>query len=278
MAQFTNPPAVFFDTAGNYQIAFTLVSRNEKTGPMPVTTTESATCPPACPFNSRDGGAGGCYAESGPLALFWRKVTEKRAGLAWADALAKITALPKGTLWRHNQAGDLPGVGNAIDAAPMRELITANKGKRGFTYTHKPVGLGDFESATNLALIRDANRAGFTVNLSGNNLEHADALADLGGAPVVAVLPSDMGRKTEKGGAWAESLQEYRARVGKPATPSGRPVTVCPATYQGGMSCARCGLCAVANRRAIVGFPAHGTSKRKADAIADARPDMAVAA
>lgn len=275
MAQFTNPPAVTFDAAGTYQIAFTLVSRNEKTGPMPVTTTEPATCPPACPFNSRDGGAGGCYAESGPLALFWRKVGEKRAGLAWAEAMAKIAALPKGTLWRHNQAGDLPGAGNAIDGAALAELIAANKGKRGFTYTHKPVTGPD---AGNLDLVRAANAAGLTVNLSGNNLDHADALADLGGAPVVTVLPSDMGRKTEKGGAWAESLQEYRARVGKPATPSGRPVTVCPATYQDGMNCARCGLCAVANRRAIVGFPAHGTSKRKADAIADARPDMAQAA
>ncbi|NBR79353.1 MAG: hypothetical protein EBT71_04845 [Alphaproteobacteria bacterium] len=72
----------------DYQIAFTAVSRNEKTGPMPLTTTEPATCPPACPFNSHKPDVmpddGGCYAESGPLLLFWRKVAERKAGLAWA--------------------------------------------------------------------------------------------------------------------------------------------------------------------------------------------------
>ena len=40
-----------------------------------------------------------------------------------------------------------------------------------------------------------------------------------------------------------------------------------PATYQEGMSCNDCRLCAKANRKTIVGFPAHGRSKRKADAI-----------
>lgn len=186
--------------------------------------------------------------------------------------MAKIAALPKGTLWRHNQAGDLPGIGDAIDGDALRQLVRANSGKRGFTYTHKPM---NDENRFHVQLATDD---GFTVNLSGNNPAHADELAALNIAPVVTVLPSDMGRKTEKGGAWAESLQEYRARIGKPVTPAGRPVTICPATFQDNMNCARCGLCAVANRRAIVGFPAHGTSKRKADAIADARTDMAAAA
>lgn len=247
----------------SYQIAFTAVSRNEKTGPMPVTTSDPATCPASCPFNSRANNSGGCYAEAGPLALFWRKVGERKAGLAWTDAMAKIQALPKGTLWRHNQAGDLPGLGESIDAAALDSLIAANKGKRGFTYTHKPMS-----DPENRKAVFRANAAGFTVNLSANNLAHADELAGLAIGPVATVLPFDLGRKAGKGGQWAETLSEYRNRIGKVATPAGRAVTVCPATYQDNMSCARCGLCAVDNRRAIVGFPAHGASKRKADAVA----------
>lgn len=257
MTQFTNPPVITFTETG-YQIAFTAISRNEKTGPIPVTTTEPITCPPACPFQGS-----GCYADSGPLALFWRKVRDKQAGMAWRDAMAKIAALPKGALWRHNQAGDLPGAGNAIDFTALDGLVAANKGKKGFTYTHKPV-----DGMAEQLAIAAANNAGFTINLSGNNPAHADSLAELDIAPVVTVLPADMERRNVKG-QWLETIAEYRARIGKPATPAGRPITVCPATYQDGMNCARCGLCAVANRRAIVGFPAHGTSKKKASAIAE---------
>ena len=38
----------------------------------------------------------------------------------------------------------------------------------------------------------------------------------------------------------------------------------------GRVTCKTCGLCAIANRKAIIGFPAHGPSKRKASAIAAA--------
>lgn len=266
MADFTMGAQIKLSGA-TYQIAFTLVSKNVKTGPIPVTTSEPATCPASCPFNSHSSDGGGCYAESGPLRLFWNKVGQRKAGAAWADVMAKIAALPRGTLWRHNQAGDLPGVDGAIDYTALDQLVGANKGKRGFTYTHKPVHGIDAQLA-----IRAANNAGFTINLSGNNLSHADELAALKIGPVVSVLPVETQRRHDKAGNWLESLQEYRARVGKIETPENRPVTICPATYQDDMNCARCGLCAVANRRAIVGFPAHGTSKKKADAIADAGP------
>lgn len=80
-----------------HQIQFTRLSRNSKTGPMPVTTTSEETCASDCPLKYN-----GCFADSGPLALLWRKVTERKAGIAWSDAMASIKALPKGTLWRHN--------------------------------------------------------------------------------------------------------------------------------------------------------------------------------
>lgn len=218
------------------------VSSNAKTGPIPVSTTSATTCPPSCPFNK----GGGCYAGSGPLALHWRAVTARERGLAWNKFCAEIAALPEGQLWRHNQAGDLPGTGERIAAGELRQLVRANRGRRGFTYTHKHGHRG------NLALIRSANAAGFTVNLSANSLTHADELASTGAGPVVCVLPRDTTRNT--------------------TTPGGRRVVVCPATQRDDVTCASCGLCARRDRSVIIGFPAHGSGARKASAVASAAP------
>lgn len=222
-----------------YQASLTLVSRNAKTGPIPVSTTTKATCPNDCPFKEA-----GCYAKGGPLAIFWGKVTSGEFGTSWQEFTKQVAKLPKGILWRHNQAGDLPGNGLAIDADALTSLVKANKGKRGFTYTHYAPQI-----ANNAALIDQANKAGFTINLSGNNLRHADQLAALNIAPVVVVLPSTI-----------EGKQTL-------TTPQGRKVTVCPATYRDDVTCATCGLCARL-RDVIVGFPAHGAQKKKASAIA----------
>jgi hypothetical protein len=97
----------------------------------------------------------------------------------------------------------------------------------------------------NRAAIATANALGFTVNLSANNLEHADKLADLGIGPVVTVLPHD-----------------FNAR--KTTTPKGRTVIQCPATYREDVACDNCQLCQRQVNRAIVGFPAHGIGKKRA--------------
>lgn len=217
------------------RVHLTLKSANEKTGPIPVSTTSAATCPDACPFKKN-----GCYADGGPLAIHWRAVTEGQRGHDWSDFTAQIAALPDGQLWRHNQAGDLPGAGDSIDPAALGDLVRANIGRRGFTYTHKPA------TAENLHWIRAANDWGFTVNLSANDLAHADALADTG-LPVVTVLPIDAPAKLE--------------------TPAGRTVVTCPATYRDGVSCATCQLCQRANRSTIVGFPAHGAGKARVQRV-----------
>ena len=256
----------------------TVKSRNVKTGPIPVTTSTAATCPDSCPLKKA-----GCYADAGPLGMFWKKVTEGRAGESF-DALAdKIAALPLGQLWRHNQSGDLVPDANRpenIDAPKLAQLVAANKGKRGFTYTHYDV----INSMPNRKAVADANRKGFTVNLSANNLDHADDLAQTDCGPVASVLPLDYQRTTEKapqgGKQWAESLEAYKARMVDLGlrTPQGRRVTICPATYSDDVSCATCKLCQKVKRPAIVGFPAHGVSKRKASAIAETVPAYAIAA
>jgi hypothetical protein len=161
--------------------------------------------------------------------------------------VAQIEALPAGQLWRHNQAGDLAGTGERINKTELRALVRANQGKRGFTYTHKHT------RAENLEAIAQANAQGFTVNLSANSLRHADELADIGAGPVVTLLPASAAHK--------DTPKTY-------ATPAGRKVIVCPATYREGISCATCGLCSHATRSAIIGFPAHGNESKHADTVA----------
>jgi hypothetical protein len=242
-----------------YQVAMTRKSRNVKTGPIPVTTTDSKTCPESCPFNNGNG----CYAASGPLAMFWRKVDKGQAGDSWGALCDSVESLPDGQLWRHNQAGDLPGDGKRVDAPALAALVSANKGKRGFTYTHYPM------TQENRAAIALANKRGFTINLSGNSLDHADSLVALGVGPVVSVVPESYGRKA-KGKVFTESLADYRARLKTlpQTTPAGARAVVCPATYQDSVTCESCGLCQ-RQRDSVVTFPAHGTGKARASAIAD---------
>ena len=129
-------------------------SGNAKTGPIPVTTSNADTCPKTCPFKGS-----GCYAESGPLAIHWRKVSAGDRGGDWNALCEFVKGLAPGQIWRHNQAGDLPHYRGKLNARMIGKLAAANAGKRGFTYTHhKPTGY-------NLGVIRAANAAGFTINL-----------------------------------------------------------------------------------------------------------------
>ena len=208
-------------------------SANVKTGPIPVSTTSAATCPPDCPFNNSQG----CYAGSGPLALHWRAVSAGTRGTTWGQFTQAIAALPDGQLWRHNQAGDLPQVDGTVDAVKLGQLVAANAGRRGFTYSHH-------RDAASLAWIKHANAWGFTVNLSANDLIDADTLADTNCGPVVVVVPSTTTKNT--------------------TTPKGRAVVICPATQRDDVSCATCQLCQ-RQRAAIVAFPAHGSRHRVID-------------
>lgn len=213
-------------TGTGYRVGFVRRSGNKKLGPIPVSITDRASCPPSCLLRNR-----GCYAEFHNQRMHWERVA--RTGMSWAAFCAEIAALPPGTLWRHNEAGDLPGKGEFVDAAALDMLVVANLGRRGFTFTHK-LGL------VALYAIARAVERGFTVNLSADSLEDADLLASLEIAPVVVVVPED-----------APAHQR---------TPGGRHVVVCP-NQTHGLTCARCQLCAKPQRKAIVGFRAHGQYK-----------------
>lgn len=221
------------------------VSGNRKTGPMPVSTSNSSTCPDACPIKLK-----GCYAKYGPTGMAWRNVDSGKAkdAVEWPQFIRQVKALSKGALWRHNQAGDLNGSHDQIDRLALDELVKANKGKRGFTYTHYPVGDTTLKEESNAWAVHDANAKGFTINLSGNDIAHADKLKALNIAPVVALMPRDAEKVT--------------------MTPAGNKVVICPAENSDKVSCLTCGLCQIADRDYIIGFRAHGTAAKTVELIA----------
>lgn len=206
-------------------------SGNKKTGFMPVSTSHSGTCPNACPFKVK-----GCYAKSGPLAIHWKKITEGERGTDWKGFLSEVRKIPKGTLWRHNQAGDLIGDNDTLDLNSLRELIKANEGRKGFTYTHYPL------SVHNVKAIFEANSNGLTVNVSTNRIQEVDKAMETG-LPVVTVLPLGT---------------EGRVLT----TEKGNKVLVCPASQGKEITCQACGLCQKSDRPYAIGFIAHGTAKK----------------
>lgn len=227
-------------------------SENVHTGPIMVTTSPRATCPFACPLRKHADTptAGVCYAEHGALGGWvWNLLDRLPVGGSYQNGNIKIygfdellyfvRALESGTLWRHNIAGDLASNNKTtIDRTALRLLVDANRGRRGFTFTH-------YDVLTNLAnrdAVKEANAAGFTINLSANSLDHADRLAELRIAPVTVILPPEVADNT--------------------ATPMGHAVVICPTYTTPGVTCATCGLCA-RQRSTIIGFPAVGGLQHK---------------
>ena len=219
------------------QVSLTKISSNAKTGPIPTTVTSRNSCPTTCPFYEK-----GCYAKYGPAKIHWDHVTNGTRGSDWDALCQTISKLSRGQLWRHNVAGDLPHNDGQIDQPMLAKLAEANKGRKGWTYTHHRL------TPENLAALADAKAKGFTVNLSTESVSYADALMTQYNLPAVAVVPSD---QTER---------IYR-------TKSGRKVVTCPATIFDDVTCAKCGICQQADRDFVVAFSAHGAAKKTVNQI-----------
>lgn len=208
-------------------------SSNRKTGAIPTTYASRETCPPSCPHINDD-----CYAEAFHTRLAWKRAD---TGADIEETARFIQAMPPNQIWRMNVAGDLPGLGEAVDPVALGEIVRANIGRRGFTYTHK-------KTPDALKWIKHANAWGFTINLSADDAGEADTLAALDVAPVVCIVPLDTPDRT--------------------TTPQGRPITICPAQTREYMTCAVCQLCQKADRKAVIGFRAHGIKAKTTDAKA----------
>lgn len=209
---------------------------NVKLGMIPYTNSGMDTCPSSCPLNGS-----GCYAQVHRfIAPAWRKLTagETKSALGLGGLVDWLERLPKGQLWRHNVAGDLPKAADGsdtIDAGALGAIVQAQKGKRGFTYTHYPL------SASNRATIERAIQGGFTINISTESPQQA-LQAYRQGLPAVTVVTPDFQSCDIEGVRFA----------------------VCPAELpESSVTCANCGVCQKADRKSIICFPAHGVSKKK---------------
>lgn len=213
-----------------FRVRLTMKSLNRKTGPIPVTASSPSTCPPSCAWYGK-----GCYAESHYIGARWRKVPS--TGMAWSEFLDAVMEFPPDQLWRHNEAGDLPGHGEDLDCDAFYDLVRANDGRQGFTYTHKdPIRYREaFEWA---------NREGFAVNLSCDSIGMVDTYREMGlEIPLTVVVGEHERRRNFK-------------------TPGGAFIVVCPAQTTDDVSCATCRLCSATTRKTVIGFKAHGSSKR----------------
>ena len=216
--------------------SLTMISHNKKTGPIPVSISSRDTCG-SCPLAGN-----GCFGDNHPSAIHWGKLTRGEKGTDIEGFCKQVRTIPTGQLWRHDEVGDLAGLPedqDTIDPVPLRKITKANRRKRGFTYTHK-------HQARNIELLREATAAGFVVNLSANNETQADKLMSYG-LPVVVIQPKDSPKVSY--------------------TPKGHKIVTCPHSSTGKIQCNRCQICYKADRDYIVGFPAHGSQWRKAEAL-----------
>lgn len=215
---------------------FVRTTANKKTGPIAVSYTSSNTCPDTCALKGS-----GCYAELGPVALQW-----KRVGSTVDDFFEDVQTLRKGSVMRHNVAGDLPHDNGSIDKDFVKQFsdIAKRKKLRVFTYTHHLPHIND-----NQDIIADAINKNFVVNLSADNINQAIDYYNNYKLPVVSVGYPEL---------WEKGNRIKRDNIS---------LIRCPAEYTD-TKCIDCMACAKHDRKSVIVFTAHGSRKKKASIIA----------
>ncbi len=233
------------------KVLFIKKSSNSKVGRLPVTITESASCPKTCPHIN-----GNCYAKTGPQSWIWSKVDKGTAGknlTDWDGLANNIKALPAGQPWRMNTSGDIPHFDGLIRLDLLKQLIEANKGRKGWTYSHHILNTHNTEA------LKSATAKGFTINASTETLSDADAAMNKG-LNACSIISSDNPHLIAY-----SSLKDRKTyyKVSQPIkTPAGRRVVVCPAQTCQPTKCETCLLCSKPRDYAIA-FVAHGNNKKK---------------
>ena len=200
----------------------TKVSGNSQTGPIPVSTSGKETCNPSCPLKHV------CYAKKGQTNMHWSKVDSGERGTDYPTFTNEIRKFPYGQLWRHNQAGDLHK-----DVKYVDQLIDANRGRRGFTYT-------SWDYPTELFL--HAKRQGFTINKSCYSASSAADAASRGIPAVFSGAPVEYRDVT----AWTEFGVRFVVCPTKRNSPAAKKV-----------QCATCHLCHTRPDNTVIVLPLH---------------------
>lgn len=211
------------------------VSRNKKTGPIPVITAPRDTCPPSCALYNK-----GCYALYGRIKIHWDAISKGERGLTWDQVMDYISRLPKYASYRYGQAGDVPGDGTYIDEDKIEQWIRINKRRRPLIYCHYPL------NGHNIRIIKYASKHNLTINASANNPKQA-AQYFKKGLPTVTLIPEGSPNRQIVDGV---------------------PIVRCPAEYDKKTTCATCMVCNSATRNSVIGFTPHGSGKKYANRIA----------
>ena len=172
----------------------------------------------------------GCYGDNFPLSLHWGKVD-----LSWTTIMHRLAGLPMNSNVRFHVVGDYH------EGMPeVKELTRIVKRKRlnVISFTHR------LPTPEHVAIVKAAN---YVINFSTEVLSKAKECLELGVNAVIAISSS-------------ETRKYYKE--------DGVNVVVCPAQLLERMNCEQCMLCSQdrVSRKIVVGFLAHGTKKKLANA------------
>jgi hypothetical protein len=183
------------------------------------------------------------------MAIHWKAVSTGARGGTWGELCSALELLPDGDKFRHAQAGDMPHKGGRILRREARQLASSSAHLDGWGYTHHRPTQANVDTLRMMAGYETQNgRRGLTMNLSADGLKDADRKAETG-LPVVVVVDRDH--------------PEFSS------TPDGRAVVVCPVQTGKASSCAACMLCGRSGRKPIVGFRAHGATRKVSAIVAE---------
>jgi hypothetical protein len=227
-----------------FNYSFTAVSQNSKTGAIAVTSTDSASCPTACPFiktkivDAVKVTLNGCYADYSYTGIAWRKLDKK--GLDYKALLSNIRHLDKFAKLRINVMGDLPHKDETILVDLFNQLVDVivKRQLNTILYSHH-----DLTIESNLIAFQSAFKRGLHVNASCESVEQAKTALD-NGINAVLVMPLNSPK--------VQKIDDVK-------------VVQCPNEYNKKIQCINCMLCAKdrTQNRVIIGFTAHGTGKTK---------------
>lgn len=227
-------------------VHLTARSGNSKTGEIPVTYRPMSTCEPTCAFLPT-GTTGGCYGTGRIFAIAAKFAQATVSYSALVDRMRKGLS-PSARYLRDRVVGDIVTENSEIDHNYISGIADLAREFQliAFGYTHAWRRFSKDDVARVAA-------TGYVMNASCETRADVRAAIDLG-MPVT--IASDLVTEGET--------------FTRPDGTTARIVT-CPAQTRENVTCASCGLCAKANRAAIVRFEIHGMAKKRAGAAVAAR-------